>query len=76
MDLGASYNFLDFYAHCTVKNVLASQRKLYSDIESVNLKRLAFNFGYIFGDDERIMWEPSILFQSVVKPKKNLLTLI
>ena len=30
VDIGASYNYLDFYAHLTVKNALGSERKLYS----------------------------------------------
>ncbi len=43
MDIGASYNFLDFYVHATVKNALASDRKLYTDREPVNLRRFILN---------------------------------
>ena len=43
MDIGASYNFLDFYVHATVKNALASDRKLYTDFEPVNLRRFILN---------------------------------
>ena len=42
--------FLDFYVHVTVKNVLASDRKLYSDREPDNLRRFILNAGYTFGD--------------------------
>ena len=38
VDIGASYNFLDFYAHFTVKNALGSDRKLYTDNESVEFE--------------------------------------
>ncbi|MGV3697063.1 PorP/SprF family type IX secretion system membrane protein [Flavobacterium sp.] len=65
VDIGASYNFLDFYVHATVKNALASDRKLYTDSEPVNLRRFILNAGYTFGDSERIQWEPSFMFQLV-----------
>lgn len=71
MDIGASYNFLDFYVHFTVKNALASDRKLYSDKEPVNLKRAILNAGYTFGDSESIMWEPSIMFQLVTQTQEK-----
>jgi type IX secretion system PorP/SprF family membrane protein len=75
MDIGASYNFLDFYAHFTVKNVLASARSLYTDKEPVNLKRLIYNMGYTFGDSEGIMFEPSMMFQHVFQTKESTLDL-
>lgn len=65
LDIGASYNFLDFYVHGTVKNALASDRKLYTDREPVNLRRFILNSGYTFGDADKIMWEPSFMFQLV-----------
>jgi len=65
MDIGASYNFLDFYVHATVKNALASDRKLYTELEPVNLRRFILNAGYTFGDAEQILWEPSFMFQLV-----------
>lgn len=65
VDIGASYNFLDFYVHATVKNALASDRKLYTGSEPVNLRRFILNAGYTFGDAEQILWEPSFMFQLV-----------
>jgi type IX secretion system PorP/SprF family membrane protein len=65
VDIGASYNFLDFYVHATVKNALASDRKLYTDSEPINLRRFILNAGYTFGDAETILWEPSFMFQLV-----------
>ena len=75
MDIGASYNYLDFYAHFTVKNALASERKLYTDKEPVDLKRAIFNAGYTFGDKEMIMWEPSFMFQQVFQTKESIVDL-
>lgn len=72
VDIGASYNFLDFYAHLTVKNALASDRKLYTDREPVDLKRVILNSGYTFGDSDRILWEPSFMFQYVSQTKESL----
>jgi len=75
VDIGASYNFLDFYAHFTVKNALGSARKLYTDREPVDLKRAVFNMGYTFGDSEEIMFEPSMMFQHVFQTKESLIDL-
>lgn len=75
VDIGASYNYLDFYVHATVKNALASDRKLYTDREPVDLRRLILNSGYTFGDEETIMWEPSFMFQYVSQTKESLIDL-
>ena len=75
VDIGASYNYLDFYVHATVKNALASERKLYTDREPVDLKRVIINTGYTFGDSETLMWEPSMLFQYVSQTKESLIDL-
>lgn len=71
VDIGASYNFLDFYAHLTVKNALSSERKLYTDREPVDLKRVIFNTGYTFGDADRLLWEPSVMYQYVSQTKES-----
>ncbi|NNL09847.1 MAG: type IX secretion system membrane protein PorP/SprF, partial [Croceitalea sp.] len=62
LDLGASYNFLEFYAHAAILNILGSGRDLYTAAEFDNLRRYLFSVGYLFGRSE---WrvEPSILFQ-------------
>lgn len=70
IDLGLSYNYLEFYAHFTVINALESSRNLYlvgrNDPDNVpvidNLRRYLVSAGYVFGQgDTRI--EPSFLFQ-------------
>ncbi|MFZ4107091.1 PorP/SprF family type IX secretion system membrane protein, partial [Flavobacterium sp.] len=75
VDIGASYNYLDFNAHFTIKNALSSERKLYSDREPVNLKRAVYNMGYTFGDSEGLMFEPSMMFQYVFQTKESLVDL-
>lgn len=71
VDIGASYNYLDFYAHATVKNALANKRELYSEIESDNLRKFLFSAGYVFGNEETLTWEPSILLQLVSETKEK-----
>jgi type IX secretion system PorP/SprF family membrane protein len=72
VDLGASYHFLDFYAHFTVKNLIASRRELYSSFESDNLKKYLLSVGYVFGiADDSWQLEPSILFQAVDETKEK-----
>lgn len=71
IDIGASYNFLDFYAHATVKNAIETRREIYTEYESDNLRKYLLSAGYIFGNKEKILWEPSVLFQLVEKTKEK-----
>lgn len=50
---------------------MASQRKLYTDKEPVDLKRLIYNMGYTFGDSEGLMFEPSMMYQYVFQTKES-----
>ncbi len=61
VDLGASYNLFEFYAHAAILNILGSGRDLYSAAEFDNLRRYLLSVGYVFGRNIRI--EPSVLFQ-------------
>ncbi|GGD12927.1 PorP/SprF family type IX secretion system membrane protein [Flavobacterium orientale] len=72
VDIGASYYYLDFYTHFTVKNAIANvRREIYTEFESDNLRKFLFSAGYVFGDSDRIQWEPSILFQLVEQTKEK-----
>jgi type IX secretion system PorP/SprF family membrane protein len=71
VDFGMSYNYLDFYVHGTVKNALDTRRELYTEIENDNIRKYIFNAGYVFGEEESIMWEPSIMFQAVSGTKEK-----
>ncbi len=75
VDIGASYNYLEFYTHFTVKNVLASKRDIYTDVESNNLRRYLLSAGYVFGDSETLQWEPSFLFQMTDETKEKVIDL-
>ena len=71
VDFGASYNYLDFYAHATVQGVLETRRQLYTDYENDNLRKFLFSAGYVFGKRENITWEPSVLFQMFDQTKEK-----
>ena len=71
IDIGGSYNYLDFYIHGTVKNAIETRRGIYTEYESDNLRKYLLSSGYVFGDKDRILWEPSILFQLVDKTKEK-----
>ncbi len=75
IDIGASYNYLDFYAHLTVKNAIETRRDIYTEYESDNLRKLLLSAGYVFGDEERLLWEPSALFQYVDETKEKTIDL-
>lgn len=65
LDLGMSWNYLDFFTHVTVKNIMSSQRReIYSNgIESDNLRKFLFSMGSTFGNEDRWSYEPSLMLQ-------------
>jgi type IX secretion system PorP/SprF family membrane protein len=64
VDLGVSYHYMDFFTHATVKNFLANRRQIYTEgIESDNLRKYLWSAGAIFGNSDRLMFEPSFMFQ-------------
>lgn len=71
VDIGASYNYMDFYAHLTVKNAAETRRDIYTEFESDNLRKFLVSAGYVFGNSEKILWEPSILFQYTDKTEEQ-----
>lgn len=71
IDFGMSYNYLDFYIHGTLKNAIETRREIYSVYENDNIRKIILNAGYIFGDEENLMWEPSLMFQLVDQTKEK-----
>ena len=71
IDIGASYNYLDLYLHATLQNAIETRREIYTESETDNLRKYLLSVGYVFGDKENILWEPSILFQLVDKTKEK-----
>jgi type IX secretion system PorP/SprF family membrane protein len=71
IDIGASYNYLDFSFHGVVKNVLETRQDIYTEYESDNLRKFIISGGYIFGDADKILLEPSLLYQFVDKTKES-----
>ena len=72
IDLGASYNYLEFYTHFTIKNAMANvRREIYTEFESDNLRKYLFSAGYVFGNSDQLQWEPSVLFQLVEETKEK-----
>ncbi len=73
IDLGVSYHYMDFFTHVTMKNFLASQRReLYSEgFESDNLSKLLWSVGAVFGDEDKLLFEPSLMYQRVAETKES-----
>jgi type IX secretion system PorP/SprF family membrane protein len=71
VDFGMSYNYLDFYAHATLKNAVETRREIYTEYESDNIRKIILNVGYVFGDEENLLWEPSAMFQLVDQTKEK-----
>jgi len=65
VDVGLSYNFLNFSGHFTVKNLLFQNRNLYSEeFESNNQRNYLLGGSYLIGNSTNLWsYEPSVLFQ-------------
>ena len=75
VDVGALYNFLDFYAHATVKNAIETGSEIYTEYESDNLRKYLLSAGFIFGNKEKIVCESSILFKLVEKTQEKMINI-
>lgn len=62
VDIGASYNYFEFYAHAAILNILGTGRDLYTVAEFDNLRRYLLSAGYVFGKGS-FRVEPSFLYQ-------------
>lgn len=73
VDVGASYNFLDFSAHFTVKNIIFQNRDIYTkDIESNNQRRYLLSAAYSFGGySSKWSYEPSFLLQYMERTEEG-----
>ncbi len=73
VDVGASYNYLDFYVHGTIQNVIESDRKIYTEFEGANLRKYLFSVGHVFGNRNKLLLEPSLMFQFAEQTKERTL---
>jgi len=73
IDVGMSYNYLEWFAHFTVKNVLPTERDIFNNTEDPNItladsnnqRRYVFSLGRTFGlGNGNWSLEPSILYQA------------
>ena len=73
VDLGVSYNYLNFYAHATIQGILETRRDLYADYEPNHLRKYLLSAGYVFGQRKELYFEPSVLFQVVDKTREKII---
>ncbi|MCB4799302.1 PorP/SprF family type IX secretion system membrane protein [Neotamlana laminarinivorans] len=63
VDIGASYHYLDFYIHGTIKNVLENEGVNNNTQITSNLRRYLVTAGYVFNKyGSSWSFEPSVLF--------------
>ncbi|CAM1373158.1 PorP/SprF family type IX secretion system membrane protein [Tenacibaculum xiamenense] len=63
-DFGMAYHYGGFSSYLTIKNILLSARgQLNQEFESLNLRNYILGAGYFFGDEDKIQFEPSFMFQ-------------
>ncbi|WP_347922976.1 type IX secretion system membrane protein PorP/SprF [Pontimicrobium sp. SW4] len=78
IDFGFSYFFLDFYAHATVKNVLANDGINFNEqgLSYNNLRTFLFSAGNVFSRlGSEWSYEPSIMFMHRDATKESLIDL-
>ncbi len=79
VDFGMSYNYLDWYLHFTVKNLLPTARDIFDNTDigatirdSNNQRRYIFSVGYVFGlGNGPWSLEPSILYQATDQTEES-----
>jgi len=65
-DFGMAYHYGGFSSYLTVKNLLLSTKKNFSNrFEPANLRNYMLSLGYYFGEDKYIQLEPSVMFQFI-----------
>ena len=63
-DFGLAYHDKGFSSYFTVKNIMLSAKNdLNPDLESLNLRNYILGAGYFFGDEDKLQFEPSVMFQ-------------
>ncbi|CAL2095199.1 type IX secretion system membrane protein PorP/SprF [Tenacibaculum sp. 190524A02b] len=63
-DFGLGYHYKGFSSYLTIKNILLSAKsKLDDNFESLNLRNFIIGGAYFFGDEEKLQYEPSVMFQ-------------
>ncbi|SED15239.1 type IX secretion system membrane protein, PorP/SprF family [Tenacibaculum sp. MAR_2009_124] len=63
-DFGMAYHYGGFSSYLTIKNILLSAKgQLNEEFESLNLRNYVLGAGYFFGDEDKIQFEPSFMFQ-------------
>jgi type IX secretion system PorP/SprF family membrane protein len=67
VDLGMSYNLRNFYIHGTLKNAIETRRDLYTEFEDDNIRKIIVNTGYAFGSMDKLLIEPSFMYQAANK---------
>lgn len=66
VDFGVSYNFLEFFAHATVKNIIPQKRDIFSsDLETDNQRQYLLSLGYTISSfGSPWSFQPSVLLQN------------
>lgn len=63
-DFGMAYHYGGFSSYLTIKNIfLTAKNNLKSEFNALNLRNYVLGAGYFFGEEEKIQFEPSFMFQ-------------
>jgi type IX secretion system PorP/SprF family membrane protein len=66
VDVGVSYNYMDFFAHFTAKNIIPQDRQIFTEVfETDNQRQFIASSGYTFSvpGNNKLDLQPSVLLQ-------------
>ncbi len=63
-DFGLGYHYKGLSSYLTIKNIfLSAKNSLNSEFDALNLRNYILGAGYFFGDNTKLQYEPSFMFQ-------------
>ena len=63
-DFGLGYHYKGLSSYLTIKNIfLTAKDNLKNEFDALNLRNYILGAGYFFGDETKLQYEPSFMFQ-------------
>ena len=75
-DFGLGYHYKGLSSYLTIKNIFLSAKDvLRNEFEALNLRNYILGAGYFFGDETKLQYEPSFMFQFKEQTQEKILDL-
>jgi type IX secretion system PorP/SprF family membrane protein len=75
-DFGLGYHYKGLSSYLTIKNIfLTAKDNLKNEFDALNLRNYILGAGYFFGDETKLQYEPSFMFQFKEQTQEKILDL-